>query len=78
MVGPDQIGAVVARWTGIPVSKLSQSDRDRLLNLSDRLKERVVGQTEAVEAVRTVAVGAVVTSEAAFLNLTLVLVRTGS
>eukprot|EP01052_Picozoa_sp_SAG31_P034928 SAG31_NODE_4147_length_3531_cov_1.458333_2_plen_95_part_00 len=75
VVGPDQIGAVVARWTGIPVSKLSQSDRDRLLNLSDRLKERVVGQAEAVEAVRTAAVGTIFASEAAFLDLTSALVH---
>jgi hypothetical protein len=35
---------VVSRWTGIPLEKLSQSDRDRLLRLGPRLKERVVGQ----------------------------------
>ena len=38
---------MVSRWTGIPVSKLSQSDRDRLLRLGPRLKERVVGQVRA-------------------------------
>uniref|UniRef100_A0A0G4HVL5 Clp R domain-containing protein n=1 Tax=Chromera velia CCMP2878 TaxID=1169474 RepID=A0A0G4HVL5_9ALVE len=50
-VGPEAIAAVVARWTGIPVARLTQSERDRLLHLGDRLNERVVGQTEAVEAV---------------------------
>lgn len=50
-VGPDEIAVVVARWTGIPVSKLQESDREKLLNLSDELHERVVGQDEAVSAV---------------------------
>eukprot|EP01114_Cavostelium_apophysatum_P006780 TRINITY_DN1824_c0_g1_i1.p1 TRINITY_DN1824_c0_g1~~TRINITY_DN1824_c0_g1_i1.p1 ORF type:complete len:901 (-),score=333.30 TRINITY_DN1824_c0_g1_i1:124-2826(-) len=50
-VGPDQIAEVVARWTGIPVTKLSQSEKERLLTLSDELHKRVVGQDEAVEAV---------------------------
>eukprot|EP01051_Picozoa_sp_SAG22_P004754 SAG22_NODE_263_length_13359_cov_3.396531_6_plen_48_part_00 len=40
MVGPEEMSAVVSRWTGIPVSKLSQSDRDRLLNLPQRLQAR--------------------------------------
>lgn len=50
-VGPDQITDVVARWTGIPVTRLSQSQSDRLLGLADRLKRRVVGQDAAVTAV---------------------------
>jgi ATP-dependent Clp protease ATP-binding subunit ClpB len=50
-VGPDQIADVVSRWTGIPVTKLGQSDRERLLNLAGHLHERVVGQDEAVDAV---------------------------
>jgi ATP-dependent Clp protease ATP-binding subunit ClpB len=51
VVGPDQIADVVSRWTGIPVSKLTASDRERLLSLSKHLHERVVGQDEAVDAV---------------------------
>ncbi|GJP29195.1 hypothetical protein CLOM_g19137 [Closterium sp. NIES-68] len=50
-VGPDQIAEVVSRWTGIPVTRLGQNDRERLLHLAQRLHERVVGQDEAVQAV---------------------------
>lgn len=50
-VGPTQVQLVVARWTGIPLEKLSQSDRSKLLQLGNRLRERVVGQDEAVTAV---------------------------
>ncbi|MES1908574.1 MAG: hypothetical protein MHM6MM_001483 [Cercozoa sp. M6MM] len=50
-VGPDQIADVVSRWTGIPVSKLSQTERSRLLSLGDSLHERVVGQDAAIDAV---------------------------
>lgn len=50
-VGPTQVQLVVARWTGIPLEKLTQSDRSKLLQLGDRLRERVVGQDEAVTAV---------------------------
>jgi ATP-dependent Clp protease ATP-binding subunit ClpB len=51
VVGPEQIAEVVARWTGIPVTKLTSTDRDRLLRLEDHLHQRVVGQDEAVKAV---------------------------
>ncbi|TPX55400.1 hypothetical protein PhCBS80983_g05342 [Powellomyces hirtus] len=51
IVTPDQIMEVVARWTGIPVTKLNKSQIDRLLNLRDVLHKRVVGQDEAVKAV---------------------------
>lgn len=51
VVGPDQIAEVVSRWTGIPVNKLSQTERERLLSLGDQLHRRVVGQDEAVTAV---------------------------
>eukprot|EP00743_Colponemidia_sp_Colp-15_P002079 GILK01002255.1.p1 GENE.GILK01002255.1~~GILK01002255.1.p1 ORF type:complete len:749 (-),score=175.09 GILK01002255.1:172-2418(-) len=51
VIGPEQIAEIVSRWTGIPVSKLSQSERERILNLPERLHERVVGQDEAVQAV---------------------------
>ncbi len=50
-VGPDDVAQIVARWTGIPVTRLLQSERDKLLRLADRLHERVVGQDEAVQAV---------------------------
>lgn len=50
-VGPEQIAEVVARWTGIPVTKLNQSERQRLLSLGEHLHSRMVGQDEAVEAV---------------------------
>lgn len=51
VVGADQISEIVSRWTGIPVSRLSQSERDKLLNLPQRLHESVIGQDEAVQAV---------------------------
>eukprot|EP01103_Thecamoeba_quadrilineata_P017599 TRINITY_DN6312_c0_g1_i1.p1 TRINITY_DN6312_c0_g1~~TRINITY_DN6312_c0_g1_i1.p1 ORF type:complete len:887 (-),score=256.91 TRINITY_DN6312_c0_g1_i1:221-2881(-) len=50
-VGPEEIAEVVSKWTGVPVSKLSQNDRDRLLSLDQQLHKRVVGQDEAVQAV---------------------------
>ena len=43
-VGPDDIATVVARWTGIPVSRLQQAERARLLSLKEQLHKRVVGQ----------------------------------
>ncbi|KAI8606291.1 P-loop containing nucleoside triphosphate hydrolase protein [Dissophora ornata] len=51
VVGPEQITEVVSRWTGIPVQRLNKSQVERLLQLPDRLSERVVGQEEAVQAV---------------------------
>ena len=50
-VGPDDIAQIVARWTGIPVTRLLQSEREKLLKLADQLHLRVVGQDEAVKAV---------------------------
>ncbi len=50
-VGAEEIAEVVARATGIPVSKLMQGERDKLLVMEDKLHERVVGQGEAIEAV---------------------------
>jgi ATP-dependent Clp protease ATP-binding subunit ClpB len=50
-VGPDDIAEIVAKWTGIPVSRLMEGEREKLLKLSDILHERVIGQDEAVEAV---------------------------
>ena len=50
-VGPDEIAEVVSAWTGIPVTRLVETERAKLLVLEDRLHQRVVGQDEAVEAV---------------------------
>ncbi|CAH0226386.1 Chaperone protein ClpB [Peribacillus sp. Bi96] len=50
-VTEEEIASVVARWTGIPVNKLVESERQKLLRLSDILHERVIGQGEAVELV---------------------------
>ncbi|HXD08295.1 MAG TPA: ATP-dependent chaperone ClpB [Burkholderiaceae bacterium] len=51
MVGAEEIAEVVARATGIPVSKLMQGEREKLLQMEGRLHERVVGQDEAITAV---------------------------
>ncbi len=50
-VTADDIAEVVSRWTGIPVKKMLQSDKEKLLHLEDELHKRVVGQNEAIEAV---------------------------
>ena len=50
-VGAEEIAEVVARATGIPVSKLMQGERDKLLQMEDKLHQRVVGQEEAISAV---------------------------
>ena len=50
-VRPDDGADIVARWTGIPVTRLLQSERDKLIHLPDKLHERVIGQDEAVQAV---------------------------
>ncbi|MDY0078566.1 MAG: AAA family ATPase, partial [Bacteroidales bacterium] len=50
-VKAEDIAEIVARWTGIPVSKMLQSEREKLLNLEDQLHKRVVGQNEAIVAV---------------------------
>ena len=50
-VTPDDIADVVARWTGIPVTRMLQSEREKLLHLEAELHRRVVGQDEAIEAV---------------------------
>merc|ERR1712166_550287 len=51
VVGEAKVTEVVSRWTGVPVTKLSQGDRARLLQLHERLHERVIGQEEAVKCV---------------------------
>ncbi|NUQ64674.1 MAG: AAA family ATPase, partial [Pirellulales bacterium] len=50
-VGPEEIAEVVSAWTGIPVSRMMETERAKLLVLEERLHQRVVGQDEAVEAV---------------------------
>jgi ATP-dependent Clp protease ATP-binding subunit ClpB len=50
-VTEEEIAEVVSRWTGIPVSKMLEGERDKLLRMEDALHERVIGQNEAVEAV---------------------------
>jgi ATP-dependent Clp protease ATP-binding subunit ClpB len=50
-VGEEDIASIVARWTGIPVTKLIEAESQKLLEMENRLGERVIGQREAVEAV---------------------------
>jgi ATP-dependent Clp protease ATP-binding subunit ClpB len=52
-VTPDHVAQVVSRWTGIPVDKMLEGERDKLLRMEDELAKRVVGQAEAVHAVST-------------------------
>jgi len=52
-VTPQHIAHVVSRWTGIPVDKMLEGERDKLLRMEDELAKRVVGQAEAVHAVST-------------------------
>ncbi|MGE0627456.1 MAG: ATP-dependent chaperone ClpB [Hyphomicrobiaceae bacterium] len=52
-VTPDHIAGVVSRWTGVPVEKMLEGEKDKLLRMEDELAKRVVGQREAVEAVST-------------------------
>ncbi len=51
VVDAEQIAAVVSRWTGVPVEKMLEGERDKLLRMEDSLRERVVGQEEALTAV---------------------------
>jgi ATP-dependent Clp protease ATP-binding subunit ClpB len=50
-VTADDVAEIVARWTGIPVSRMMESEKERLAKLEDELAQRVIGQREAVEAV---------------------------
>ncbi|MGG5577810.1 ATP-dependent chaperone ClpB [Myroides sp. C15-4] len=50
-VTSDDIAEVVAKWTGVPVTKMLQSEREKLLHLEEELHKRVVGQEEAIEAI---------------------------
>ena len=63
-VTENEIAKVVNEWTGIPVSKLSQTDKDKLLNLGDELHKRVIGQDKAVDAI----VDAILRSRAGLQN----------
>ena len=50
-IGENEIAEVVAKWTGIPVTKITETEKDKLIHLEDILHKRVVGQNEAVDAV---------------------------
>ncbi len=50
-VTESEVAAVVSRWTGIPITKLLEGEKDKLINMEDRLRQRVVGQDEALAAV---------------------------
>ncbi|HSI34389.1 MAG TPA: ATP-dependent chaperone ClpB [Tepidisphaeraceae bacterium] len=50
-VTPDEIASIVSRWTGIPVTRMLEGEREKLLHMEERLGKRVIGQTEAVQAV---------------------------
>jgi ATP-dependent Clp protease ATP-binding subunit ClpB len=52
-VTADNVAAVVSRWTGIPVDRMLEGEREKLLRMEDQLEKRVVGQNEAVKAVST-------------------------
>ncbi len=52
-VTPDQIAGVVSRWTGVPVDRMLEGERDKLLKMEQALSKRIIGQTEAVIAVST-------------------------
>jgi len=50
-VGPDEVAAVVSRWTGIPVSRLLEGEMQKLVHMEERLRQRVVGQDDGLRAV---------------------------
>jgi ATP-dependent Clp protease ATP-binding subunit ClpB len=50
-VRPDEIAEVVSRWTGVPVSRMLEGEREKLMHMEERLATRVIGQTDAVQAV---------------------------
>lgn len=52
-VTPDHVAQVVSRWTGVPVDKMLEGEKEKLLRMEDMLSKRVIGQKEAVEAVST-------------------------
>ncbi len=52
-VTPNHIAQIVSRWTGVPVDRMLEGERDKLLRMEDELAKRVIGQAEAVHAVST-------------------------
>ncbi len=50
-IGEEDIAVVISKWTNIPISKLMQGDREKILSLADTLKKRVIGQDEAVDLI---------------------------
>ena len=50
-VEEDDIAEVISRWTGIPVNKMLEGEREKLVRMEERLSRRVIGQTEAISAV---------------------------
>ena len=52
-VTADDIAAVVSKWTGIPVDRMMEGEREKLLGMESTLEQRVIGQDEAVRAVST-------------------------
>ncbi|MDV7396028.1 ATP-dependent chaperone ClpB, partial [Arthrospira platensis SPKY1] len=65
IVTPHDISEIVSKWTGIPVSRMQKSEKNRLLNLENELSSRVIGQKEAIIAVSN----AIRRSRAALKNL---------
>lgn len=51
IIGKEQIAEIVAKWTGIPVGKLVQSENEKILSLEEHLKEKVIGQDEAISSI---------------------------
>ena len=51
IVGEEEVAQIVSSWTGIPVSRMTESEAERLLHLEETLHNRVIGQDEAVAAV---------------------------
>ncbi len=51
VVGEEDVGEVVSRWTGIPVTRMLEEESEKLLNMEERLHQRVIGQDEAIDAV---------------------------
>ena len=64
-VDSEDIADIVSRWTGIPVNKMVQSEKDKLLHLEDELHKRVIGQQEAIAAIADAARGRASTIRAA-------------
>lgn len=49
MITEDEITEIISKWTKIPVSKLLEGEKEKLLNLDEKLKSRVIGQDQAIE-----------------------------